>query len=99
LKGEKVMKFKKDLIKIALLTVVVSFIAGVAIAGDDMTTITGMVEQTDAGLVIKTADGNFATAGADLATMVGKKVEAMGKVSEGDAGPVFNVVSIKEVQE
>jgi len=90
---------RKEVFKLILFTLVVSFIAGVAIAGDDMTTITGTVEQTDAGLVIKTVDGDVAAAGADLATLVGKKVEAIGKVSEGAAGKVFNIVSVKEVQE
>lgn len=93
------MILRKKVAKLILLALVVSFIASVAIAGDDMATITGTVAETDAGLVIKTDDGDFAVAGADLAALVGKKIEAIGKVSEGDAGKVFNIVSLKEVQE
>ncbi len=90
---------KQKMTKLILLALVLSFVAGLAMAGENMATISGTVEQTDAGLVIKTDDGDFAVAGADLAALVGKKVEAIGKVSEGDAGKVFNVVSLKEIKE
>jgi hypothetical protein len=93
------MILRKKVAKLILLALVVSFIASVAMAGDDMATITGTVAKTDTGLIIQTNDGDFTVAGADLAALVGKKVEAIGKVSEGDAGKVFNVVSLKEVQE
>ncbi|PID76234.1 MAG: hypothetical protein CSB22_00185 [Deltaproteobacteria bacterium] len=93
------MKSRKGIIKLVLFTMVVSLFAGIAIAAEDHTEITGVIEQTDTGFVIKTHDGDVAAEGADLATMVGKTVKATGQVTEGDAGKVFNVMSIEEVQE
>jgi len=93
------VKFRKNITKVVLFALVVSLFAGIACAGKSMTTITGVVEQTDAGFIITTADGEYAAAGADLATLVGKKIEATGKVIEGDAGKVINVIAIKEVKE
>lgn len=43
-------------------------------------TITGTVEKTDAGIVIKTAETVYTVAGKDLAEMVGKSVNATGTV-------------------
>ncbi|RTZ97703.1 MAG: hypothetical protein DSY90_06515 [Deltaproteobacteria bacterium] len=93
------MNQRKKMTRIILFALVISFIAGMAMAGEDMSTITGTIEVTDAGVVIKTDEGNFAVTGADLVTLAGKKVEAVGKVSEGDSGKVLNVVSIKEIKE
>ncbi len=90
---------RKKMTKLILLAFVISFVAGVAMAGGDMTTLTGTIAKTDAGLVIQTADGDFAVAGADLVALVGKKVEALGKVTKGDAGQIFNIVSVKEIKE
>ena len=89
----------KTLSKLVLMTLIVSFVAGLAIAGQNMATITGVVEKTDAGFVITTAEGEYAAEGADLAPMVGKKIEATGKVAESDQGKVINVLAVKEVKE
>ncbi len=89
----------KTLSKLIMMTLVISLITGVAIAGKNMTTITGVVEKTDAGFVITTAEGEYAAEGADLAPMVGKKIEATGKVAESDQGMVINVLAVKEVKE
>lgn len=93
------MKLRRNLSKLILVTLILSFFAGTALAGKEMTTIQGVVEKTDTGFIITTDDGAYATAGADLAAMVGKKIEATGKVAEGDAGKVINVLAIKEVKE
>ena len=93
------MKLSKNITKLLLITLVLAFFAGAAIAGKDMTTIMGVVEKTDAGFVIITDDGEYAADGTDLTTMVGKKIEATGKVAESDAGKVINVLAIKEVKE
>lgn len=93
------MKLRKSIIKLVLFTMVVSLFAGIAIAAEDHTEITGVIAQTDNGFVIQTQDGEVAAIGADLETMVGKTVKATGQVTEGDAGKVFNVVAIEEVQE
>ena len=92
------MKTRKNIIKLVLFTLALSLFAGIAYAGD-MTTITGIVEQTDAGFVIKTADGEYAAEGADLATLVGKTIAATGQVTESDAGKVFHVKGVKEAKE
>ena len=89
----------KTLSKLIMMILAISLITGVAIAGKDMTTITGTVEKTDAGFVITTAEGEYAAEGADLAPMVGKKIEATGKVAESDQGMVINVLAVKEVKE
>ena len=93
------MKLKKNIIKLVFFALVISLSAGIVSAGEDKTTITGVVEQTDVGFIIKTADGEFAAEGADLANWVGKTIEATGQVTEGDTGKVFNVIAIKEVRE
>ncbi len=92
------MKLRKHLSKLVFVTLILSLIAGTAIAGKDMTTIKGVVEKTEAGFVITTDKGEYTAEGADLAPMVGKTVEATGKVAESDSGMVIKVLAVKEVK-
>ncbi len=58
----------------------------------EQVTVTGTVEKTDAGIVIKTADAVYTVAGKDLAKMVGKTVNATGTVDK-------QTITITEVKE
>ncbi len=90
---------QKILKGLLLCILVISLVAVIGCARKDMKVVTGTIEQTDNGLVIKTDSGEYATAGADIIDLVGKKVEVTGMVTEGTAGKVFNIVGIKEIKE
>jgi hypothetical protein len=68
-----------------------------AIAGDS--SVTGMVEKTDNGIVISADDGaKYSIMGADLTEMIGKTVKATGTLSEGASGKVLTVISVEPVE-
>lgn len=60
--------------------------------------LTGAVEKTDAGTVIKVADTNYMVAGENLEPMVGKTVKVTGTLSEGEGGTTINVLSYEEIK-
>lgn len=95
------MKFtpRKALNGLLLCILAISLATVIGCARKDMKIITGTIEQTDNGLVVKTDSGEYATVGADIAALVGKKVEVTGMVTEGTEGKVFNIVGIKEIKE
>ena len=95
---EKVGIIMKKL-SIISIVLVVAFIASMGIALADEATVTGTVEQSDAGLVLNADDGTYVLAGEDASAMVGKKVTAVGTISEGDAGKILTVTSIEELAE
>jgi hypothetical protein len=84
--------------KIVCLALVIAFVAGIglAIAAED--SIMGTVMKTDAGLVLKTAEGNLIISGEDLSDMVGKTVKATGTITEGVKGKTITVISAEEVE-
>lgn len=59
--------------------------------------LTGAVEKTDAGIVIKVADTNYIVAGQNLEPMAGKTVKVTGTLSDGESGKTINVMSYEEV--
>ncbi len=101
MKGDQEVKLKirRTIIGLLWCTLVISLVTVIGCTGKDMKVVTGTVEQTDNGLVIKTDTGEYATAGVDILALVGKKVEVTGKVTEGTAGKIFNVVGIREIKE
>ncbi len=60
--------------------------------------LTGAVEKTDTGMVIKVADTNYIVAGQNLDTLVGKMVKVTGTLSEGKDGKTINVLSYEEIK-
>jgi hypothetical protein len=60
--------------------------------------ITGKIEKSKAGLVLKAADGEYMLAGHNLAKMVGKKVIATGTVAEKEGKKTLTVTAVKEVK-
>jgi hypothetical protein len=67
------------------------------IAGES--TIIGIVEKTDKGIVLSAADGAaYNVMGADLSGMVGKVVKATGTLEEGPSGKTFTIVSVEPTQ-
>jgi len=68
-----------------------------AMVAKDEVSITGTVEQTEAGLVITADDGRYLVIGQDLTAMLGKRVEATGIISEQDGVKTIKVSSIEEL--
>jgi hypothetical protein len=67
------------------------------IAGES--SLIGIVEKTDKGIVISAADGaTYNVMGADLTDMVGKVVKATGTLEEGPIGKTFTIVSVEPAQ-
>ncbi len=60
--------------------------------------LTGAVEKTDTGMVIKVADTNYIVAGENLEPLVGKTVKVTGTLSDGKAGKTINVLSYEEIK-
>jgi len=90
---------RRALSGLLLCILAISLVTVTGCARKDMKVVTGTIEQTDDGLVIKTDSGEYAAAGKDIAALVGKKVEVTGMVTEGTAGKVFNIVGFREIKE
>ena len=60
--------------------------------------VTGMVEQSEAGVIISADDGDYLVSGSDLSAMVGKMVSATGNIIEDVDGLTIVVSSFEEVQ-
>jgi hypothetical protein len=60
--------------------------------------VTGMVEQSEAGVFISADDGDYLVGGSDLSAMVGKMVTATGNIIEDVDGLTIVVSSFEEVQ-
>ena len=58
--------------------------------------LTGMVEQSDNGVVIVTDMGQYSVAGQDLSSMVGKTVKVTGALEESAGKYTINVESVEE---
>jgi hypothetical protein len=59
--------------------------------------ITGTVEKTDAGLIIKAGEADYLVAGQDLSAMLGKRVKATGTVAEAQGQKTLTVTSCTEM--
>lgn len=90
---------KSQWAKIAAMMLVIGFLAtSLAIAGEE--SITGVVGQTEQGIVISADDGvSYLVQGQDLSAMVGKTLKATGTLSEGETGKVITVTQIEEISE
>jgi hypothetical protein len=99
----KIMRQNKKLIYALVVAFVFSFAFAVCVksssAADEQETIAGTVVKTDKGLVIEAEDGDYIVKGQDLSKMVGKMIEATGKITESDKGDVIDVKSFEEIQE
>jgi hypothetical protein len=61
-------------------------------------TVTGMVEKTPTGLILKARREIYTLSGKDLSSMVGKKVKITGTVTKTDKGSAFHVMRAQEVK-
>lgn len=62
-------------------------------------TISGIIEESADGIVLKADDGQtFAIQGQDLSEMVGKSVKATGTLEESESGKIINVIKVEEVE-
>ena len=66
-------------------------------SGEMQQEITGTVEESDAGLIIKADEANYLVAGQDLSAMVGKRVKATGMVAEAEGQKTLTVTSFSEM--
>ncbi len=80
-----------------VMILVISFLAGPVMAAQKLVTLTGTIEKSDSGLVIKTDKGVFPANGPDLNSFVGKKVVATGKFTQTDTGKIFTVISLRKL--
>jgi hypothetical protein len=100
---EKKMRNHKILIYALVVAFVFSFSLALCVktscAADEDETIAGTVVKTDKGIVIEAEDGDYLVKGQDLSKMVGKMIEATGKITESDKGDVIEVKSFEEIQE
>jgi hypothetical protein len=69
-----------------------------SMSGEMQTEITGTVEKTDAGLIIKADEADYLVAGEDLSAMVGKRVKASGMVAEAQGQKTLTVTSCSEMK-
>ncbi len=97
------MRQHKKLVYALVIAFIFSFAWGMcvksALATDDEETIAGTVVKTDKGIIIEAEDGDYLVKGKDLSKMVGKMVEATGKITESEKGDVIDVTSFEEIQE
>jgi hypothetical protein len=97
------MRQNKKLVYALVIAFVFSFAFAICVksasAADEEETIAGTVVKTDKGIVIEAEDGDYIVKGKDLSKMVGKMVEATGKITESDKGDVIDVTSFEEIQE
>ncbi len=61
----------------------------------EKSTITGIVERTDAGLAIRSGSAEYLVTGKDLSPFVGKKVAATGEVTDHGGTKVISVTSAR----
>jgi hypothetical protein len=61
----------------------------------EKSTITGLVERTDAGLAIRSGSAEYLVTGKDLSPFVGKRVAATGEVSDHGGKKMISVTSAR----
>lgn len=85
--------------KIAALILIIGFLASTPVLAGEQT-ITGVVKQTDQGVVISVDDGSdYLVQGKNLSAMVGKTLKATGTLAESDKGKVITVTQIEEIKQ
>ncbi len=60
--------------------------------------ITGMVEQSDSGIVIATGMGKYLVNGQDLSNLIGKTVNVTGTVQEAMGTYTIDVISVEQAE-
>jgi hypothetical protein len=61
-------------------------------------TVTGMVEKTDKGMILKARGEIYTVTGKDLSSLVGKKVKVTGTLTKTDKGNTFHVMRAQEIK-
>lgn len=93
------MKRNRWIWKVLAVVMVIGLVsvAGVMAAEE---TLTGLVEESDQGIVLSADDGEtYMVQGQDLSAMVGKSVKATGTLSEGESGKTITISSVEEIKE
>lgn len=94
------MRPKKTFVKVLAMVTIIGLmcVTGVMAAEE---TITGTVEQNDAGSIIISADNgdSFMVKGQDLSAMVGKSVQVTGTLEEDAGVKSIMVTTVEEVRE
>jgi hypothetical protein len=61
-------------------------------------TLSGTVEETDAGIVIASDLGKFLVTGHDLSDMIGKTVNVTGTIQESAGSPTIEITSVEAAE-
>jgi hypothetical protein len=61
-------------------------------------TVTGMVEKTDKGIILKARREIYTVTGKDLSSLVGKKVKVTGTLTKTEKGSIFHVMRAQEIK-
>jgi hypothetical protein len=61
-------------------------------------TVTGMVEKTDKGIILKARREIYTVTGKDLSSLVGKKVKVTGTLTKTEKGSTFHVMRAQEIK-
>ena len=87
----------KGILAVALVIGLLFSVSAVAAEG----TFTGMVDETDEGTFILSADDgeDYVITGSGLASMVGKTVKITGTLAEDSEPKAITVMSIEEIEE
>ena len=82
-----------------VIALVLAMVASMAVPGfAKEITITGTIEKTDTGVVIKAEDGDYLVSGQDLSQAAGKMVKATGNVIESEGQKIIDVTQFEEVK-
>lgn len=83
--------------RMIVLAMIMAFITSMGIAIAQESSVIGMVEKTDAGLVLKGVDASYRITGGNLSTMIGKTIKAIGTISKHQRSNSIAVVSAEEL--
>ena len=86
-----------DTNRIIVLAMALAFITSMGIAIGEESSVIGMVERTEEGLVLTTVEGSYLITGGNLTTMIGKTIKAIGTISKINEHKTIAVVSAEEV--
>ncbi|MBU2547488.1 MAG: hypothetical protein KKB20_03670 [Proteobacteria bacterium] len=91
------VNWKKMLVCVLTVAFMVTMTAATVMAAEKASTVTGVLEKTDAGYVLKAGKKVYMLEGGELDKLVGKKVMLKGAMKKGEKGAmILSVTSAKE---